>query len=634
MADIESLLKKILSAVYGKDVRQSIHDSIKQCYYDGKAGGNDLEARDRAAAAEARMDTFTKLANGSTTGDAELKDIRIGLDGTVYGSAGSAVREQIRDTHVIEVSATKPTRDNTVMWLNPNERNTIVIPVIVDGQEATFELAYSAVMVKNASGEYESFPALKGESVYEIAVRHGYVGTEDDFIKEILSDGWVNACLELENKKANKTDVMTDAVKDLYGVTTPSEAFKDLHRPIGAIEKTMRTDLGEKWLLCNGDVISETDYSELYSLLPSHMGNIPANTGIVINNNEYVLASGKINGTYFIVSNTRSSGDTSGYIYTSESVNGPWTKTKIWTDSIHVGDYSSMNYVNGKYVLLICDTSTPTLVMYHTTNPTGTWTKVTPAKLSGTYYGTNGADIAYGNGYYVLTLNGYGQNDYNKRYISYATDLDGEWSRITPLTTTSYSERFIPHIIFVDGVFYVYDCVGASDFNIHYFRNPSGTISIKNVNGLGLPIAGIHYFKNRFVFVTYNSSSHVMSIYAADSMSNEFSLVHSYTYAGASVNADVVFVTDSQIAIISSAAGNTNGKYITVDWSNNLEGPYTRLEISPVVGSYVNTSGANTYGDLFDVPSLPMEDGALFWDPGRLPSIGFDGGYAYIKALK
>ena len=237
MADIESLLKKILSAVYGKDVRQSIHDSIKQCYYDGKAGGNDLEARDRAAAAEARMDTFTKLANGSTTGDAELKDIRIGLDGTVYGSAGSAVREQIRNTRVIEVSTTKPTRDNTVMWLNPNERNTIVIPVIVDGQETTFELAYSAVMVKNASGEYESFPALKGESVYEIAVRHGYVGTEDDFIKEILSDGWVNACLELENKKANKTDVYTkaevlsDVTKLVMGLTklsTPTDAFSIL----------------------------------------------------------------------------------------------------------------------------------------------------------------------------------------------------------------------------------------------------------------------------------------------------------------------------------------------------------------------------------------------------------------------
>lgn len=90
MSNIEQNLQKILSSRYGKDVRQSIHDSIHDCYEDGKAGTVDLVAREQIANLVAN--------NNPTDGNSELIDIRVGADGTTYESAGKAVREQIGGT--------------------------------------------------------------------------------------------------------------------------------------------------------------------------------------------------------------------------------------------------------------------------------------------------------------------------------------------------------------------------------------------------------------------------------------------------------------------------------------------------------------------------------------------------------
>ena len=74
-SDVETTNKKITNDI------ETINSEL-----DGKASQMDLEAQ------RARIDSFTSLAPGSTTGDAELIDARIGIDGTTYKNAGTAVR--------------------------------------------------------------------------------------------------------------------------------------------------------------------------------------------------------------------------------------------------------------------------------------------------------------------------------------------------------------------------------------------------------------------------------------------------------------------------------------------------------------------------------------------------------------
>lgn len=84
MVSVDDLMKKI------SDSGAQISSDAEHLYNQTKAQMDNIQKR---------MNTFTSLKDGSTTGDAELEDIRVAYDGKEYGNAGEAVREQASDIH-------------------------------------------------------------------------------------------------------------------------------------------------------------------------------------------------------------------------------------------------------------------------------------------------------------------------------------------------------------------------------------------------------------------------------------------------------------------------------------------------------------------------------------------------------
>lgn len=56
---------------------------------------------------ESRVNNLTKMNEGSTTGDAELQDIRVGTNGIIYDTAGTAVRNQFSEVNKVLMSSVK-----------------------------------------------------------------------------------------------------------------------------------------------------------------------------------------------------------------------------------------------------------------------------------------------------------------------------------------------------------------------------------------------------------------------------------------------------------------------------------------------------------------------------------------------
>ena len=97
MSNIQENLQKILTAVWGRDVRQAIHDAIHDCYEDASSGTTDLPARERIDALETNSATKTELQAEVTARTNADADINTTIGTVAMGTSATTLKGAIKE---------------------------------------------------------------------------------------------------------------------------------------------------------------------------------------------------------------------------------------------------------------------------------------------------------------------------------------------------------------------------------------------------------------------------------------------------------------------------------------------------------------------------------------------------------
>lgn len=234
----------------------------------------------------------------------------------------------------------------------------------------------------------------------------------------LLSDDTAQA---MHLPQANPT--VNDALSSLSGSVVS----------IGDMKTTMRNDLDDKWLLCNGEKFSQQQYPELYTFLSSKLSGVFFTEKDLWGNQDShdrkITCVTYANG-YWVVGG--SYGDSSHTPYSARiayatSLNGPWTTKDLWTSTSSSDQrVYDIVYANG-YWAAVGENYRSATISYCTTL-TGTWT--TNTLWTGSSSWATAYCITYANGYWVVG-GGYGADSSDRACscINYATSLNGTWTR-------------------------------------------------------------------------------------------------------------------------------------------------------------------------------------------------------------
>ncbi|MBU5627698.1 emp24/gp25L/p24 family protein [Oscillibacter sp. MSJ-2] len=446
---------------------------------------------------------------------------------------------------------------------------------------------------------------------------------------------------------------------DATGDHTPAEAFAALPNriePIGTIKTTVRTDLGDKWLLCNGDTIYGSEYRELVDLLYKKGGPFSKNfaevnlwDGGISSQLNFIKY---ING-YFVVGGQRRVNNTYyASIAYAASLDGEWISLDLWSGSSST-TLNDITYANGYWVACgrrYYNTTNYAYIAYSTSISTGWATKELWYGGSNSY-ASEAKGVEYGNdGYWVVCGTAYGDNDNPSICrIAYAASPYDTWTNKS-LYSSGNTDDTLYCIKYANGYWVAAGMAYSSGYStsIFYTTSPSGTWTRKQLwkglnSGANNAIHRLKYINGYWIacgeYYTSSYACNAMISYAttpSDTWTNKIVWSSTTTSSEGSRGEavyDIVY-TEGRWVVCGHAFNITNRKKGRLAYTSSFDNEWMLEDLWTDVDHNGGLSGIIYTDGVFGICGQYAPNKGHLWysiDAIALPIVEGDF-YAYIKA--
>lgn len=411
-----------------------------------------------------------------------------------------------------------------------------------------------------------------------------------------------------EGTPLNKATLLKDATAKRFGLdasAVPDDVLNKIctkmheYGEIGDVMITTRKDLGNQWLLCNGESISPSEYPDLAEIIRGVSGQ-------AIGRSAAPLKIAYYNGVWVAVGYSGSY----PYIFATTDPTGSWTVVQISTTAAAIRD---IYCYNGTWVAVGSDNSNPYPYIWTTTDPFGSWTQ---KRIATSYVNLFG--IYCHDGTWVAV--GYRNSSYYP-YIYIATNPTGTWTE----KSIGSPECQLDSVTYHNGTWVASGSYGGTVY-IYTATDPTGTWTRKKLSlSLSFSSSKMICHNGIFVMVGYVSGPLPYIITTND-------------LSGTWVEKQL---STNKISLNCIAA--YNGSFVAVGNTNGAKYPYYFTTDDPA-GDWVEHSLPGTgglYGIAYEegtwvaVGRDSNDDPYIFCNSYYLlPAISLDKAYAYIKALE